>query len=234
MNISKIIDKSHFKTFDHVKDHVKKELPEVSDKEIKEVIKLKVKDPYVKKKKIKPLMIKIFSRTPNTWFHDLLENPKGAEPKYFHLFIGTNTRFAVAYPLNDKSSRSVMKTLQMFVSEFKPVKLTSYQKPAFTEKSVLEFMKSNNIVVQTTSQHSTLGIIDRFIRTLRDMNTPTESSKSQSHDEKYRTFTVEKMNELIDIYNNTYHSAIKTKVKDSFVNKEENKTANDKNIFTNS
>ena len=127
MEISKIIDKTHFKTFDHVKDHVKKELPNVTDKEIQEVIKLKVKDPFVKKKTIKPLMIKIFSRTPNTWFHDLFENPKNGTPKYFHLLIGTNTRFAAAYPLNDKSSRSVMMTLRQFVEEFKPVKLTSDQ-----------------------------------------------------------------------------------------------------------
>ena len=58
----------------------------------------------------------------------------------------------------------------------------------------MEFLKSNNVVIQTTSQFSTLGMIDRFVITLRDMNTPKESSKCQSHDEKYRSFTVEKMN----------------------------------------
>ena len=142
MEISKIIDNSHFKTFEHVKDHVRDKLPNVTDKEIKDVLKLKVKDPFVKKKIIKPLMIKIFSRTPNTWFHDLFENPKNGTPKYFHLFIGTNTRYGVAFPLNDKSSSSVMSTLKQFVEKFKPVKLTSDQEPAFTEKSVLEYLKS--------------------------------------------------------------------------------------------
>ena len=83
MEISKIIDISHFKTFDHVKKHVKKQLPDATDKEIREVIKNKVKDSFVNKKKIKPLMIKIFSRTPNTWFHDLFENPKKAAPIIF-------------------------------------------------------------------------------------------------------------------------------------------------------
>ena len=106
MEKSKIIDKSYFKTFDHVKEHVKRQLPDATDKEIREVIKTKVKDSFVNKKKI---------NTPNTWFHDLFENPKSTNPKYFHLFIGTNTRYGVAYPLNDKSSRSVMMTLRQFV-----------------------------------------------------------------------------------------------------------------------
>jgi len=218
MEISKIIDKSHFKTFDHVKEAVKKQLPDATDKEIREVIKTKVKDSFVNKKKIKPLMIKIFSRTPNTWFHDLLENPKNAEPKYFHLFIGTNTRYAVAYPLNSKSANAVMSTLKQFVETYKPKKLTSDQEAAFTEKSVLEYLKSHNVAIQTTSQHSTLGIIDRMILTLRNMNRPTESSKSQSHDDKYKTFTEERMKQLLEIYNNTYHSSIKTTPREMFEN----------------
>jgi hypothetical protein len=44
-NIDRIIDKSHFKTFDKVRDHVKRELPEVTDDEIKDVIAERVKEP---------------------------------------------------------------------------------------------------------------------------------------------------------------------------------------------
>src|SRR5215469_11351579 len=62
------------------------------------------------------------------------------------------------------------------------------------------FIEDNN--------HTSLGIIDRFIRTIRDMNVPHESSKSQSHDIKYRVFTEARMNKLVNIYNNTYHNSI--------------------------
>ena len=103
-----------------------------------------------------------------------------------------------------------MSTLKQFVESCKPKKLTSDKEAAFTEKSVLEYLKSHNVTIQTTSQYSTLGIIDRLTLTLRNMNRPTESSKSQSNDDKYRTFTEERMKQLLEIYNNTYHSAIKT------------------------
>ena len=59
----------------------------------------------------------------------------------------------------------------------------------------------------TEQRHSALGIIDRFIRTLRDMNIPTVKSEHQSTHEKYRDFTVKRMNKLLEIYNNTTHSA---------------------------
>ena len=59
----------------------------------------------------------------------------------------------------------------------------------------------------TEQRHSALGIIDRFIRTLRDMNIPTVKSEHQSTHEKYRDFSVKRMNKLLEIYNNTVHSS---------------------------
>jgi hypothetical protein len=61
-----------------------------------------------------------------------------------------------------------------------------------------------------------LGIIDRFTRTLRDLNTPSEKSKSQSHAEKYRVFTNARMQKLINIYNNTFHGSIKCTPQEMF------------------
>ncbi|KAH0785504.1 Integrase core domain containing protein [Histomonas meleagridis] len=62
--------------------------------------------------------------------------------------------------------------------------------------------------IVTDRNHSTLGIIDRFIRTLRDMNTLTEISKHESHDEKYTFITPKRMKKYLNTYNSTYHTAI--------------------------
>jgi hypothetical protein len=112
----------------------------------------------------------------------------------------------------------VLKSLREFVAEFKPVKLTSDQEAAFSDRNVLEFLKENNVRVQFVkdNNHSTLGIIDRFTRTLRDLNTPSEKSKSQSHAEKYRVFTTARMQKLLAIYNNTFHTGIKCTPKEMF------------------
>ena len=57
-----------------------------------------------------------------------------------------------------------------------------------------------NLSIIPDKNYSALGIIDRFIRTLRDMNTPNEKSKSQSHENKYRVFSYSRMQKLIEIY----------------------------------
>ena len=61
-------------------------------------MKRRMKDIHVRKKAIKIYMIKIYSNMLNTWFHDLYDNLPNHEPRYWHIFIGTNNKYAVAYP----------------------------------------------------------------------------------------------------------------------------------------
>jgi hypothetical protein len=203
--INDIIDKLHFKSFVKVKDHVKKLIPEVSDKEIREALKQRVKDPRIKLVHQKPYMIKIFSRSLNTYFHDIFDNGKHGDPRYFHIFIGTNNRFAVVYPLENKSGKMVIGLVSKFVKKYQPVKLTSDHESGFVDKNVLDYLKSNGVAVKIVhdQNHSTLGIIDRFTRTLRDMC-----------DDKI--ISTVKMNKLIDVYNNTYHTSIGMTPKEMF------------------
>ena len=90
-------------------------------------------------------------------------------------------------------------------------------------KEVIEFLESKKISqrVVLEKHHESLSIIDRFIRTLRDINTVTEKQKRESGDKKYRNFTVKRMNKLLDIYNNTEHSSTGCSPKDML---------NDKNL----
>ena len=70
------------------------------------VMKRRMKDIHVRKKAIKIYMIKIYSNMLNTWFHDLYDNLPNHEPRYWHIFIGTNNKYAVALPLKVLSHNS--------------------------------------------------------------------------------------------------------------------------------
>src|SRR5215469_9899971 len=209
-NINLIIDKSHFKPFNKVYPLIKEQYPDITADEVQNILKKRSRDPYRMEKKMKPYQVKIFSQSPDTWFHDLFDNTAEGNPRYFHILFGTNSRYAVVKPLPDKNTNSVLRTITEFVEEFDPVKLTSDEEPAFKSERVCAYLESKDILVMfiEDNNHTSLGIIDRFIRTIRDMSTPHESSKSQSHDVKYRVFTEARMNKLVNIYNNTYHNSI--------------------------
>ena len=221
--VNEIVDGLRFRSFDKVYSSIKSEMPNVKKKEVRKVLMMRKKDKRLRRNQIKPYQIKIFSRSLNTWFMDLLDNGKENEPRYWFVFIGTNNRYGVALPLNSKNAEDVRDALNEFITEFNPAKLTSDQEKAFMEKRNIELMKEKKVLLQTVPErnHSSLSLIDRFIRTLRDMNRVVDGEiNKQSIDEEFKSFSVEKMNELIDIYNNTYHSAIKCTPKEMFDNEE--------------
>lgn len=165
---------------------------------------------------------KIYSTAPNTWFHDLLDNGVYEDtPRYWHVFVGVNTRYLDAYPLNGKSNDDVQQSLTWFINKYKPEKLTSDQEPAFTSKSTCKLCSDNNvkIFVITDKQHSSLGVIDRVIRSLRDMNTPKHHNE-QSHHKQFNTISQAKMTRLKNQYNDKYNRTIKCTPKEMFENKE--------------
>ncbi len=189
--ISKYIDELHFRSSTRLMNKLQSKFPDVDKKHLQQVIDSKLKDHFGKALRIEPYYVKIFSHSPNCWFHDLMDNGKDGEPRYWHVFIGTNNHYGVALPLNDKKASSVKKTLTEFINEYKPSKLTSDEESAFIEKNNVKLLTDNKVRMHiiTEQNHSALGIIDRFIRTLRDMTTPVEKSKRQSHDVKYKSIT---------------------------------------------
>ena len=218
--INDFIDKLHFRTLNHVQKKVKEKFPNLKDDKLKEIVDKRLKDKFIKICKITPYYVKIFSTRPNCWFHDLMDNGRGNEPRYWHIFLGTNNHYAVALPLDNKQAASIRKTLTEFVNKFHPVKLTSDEEAGFIEKNNLKFLTDNHVKIHiiTEQNHSSLGTIDRFIRTLRDMNIPTEKKDKQSHDPKYQTFTPKRMEKLLEIYNSTYHSRINCSPKEMLNN----------------
>ena len=138
----------------------------------------------------------IYSKTPDSYQFDTLIQSKGTAPPAFLIFININSRKGYAYPLRNKNTDSVMNALNEFVKTVHPKTLTSDQDSAYLAKSVTEFFNENNITHYTTEKHNhnILGIINRLIRTLRDLN-------------RDRDFTIYSMNKFMKTYNDTIHSS---------------------------
>ena len=208
--IKNVMNDLHYRSFIKLYHAVKNAVPTATKQQVRRLMASHKHDRYLKRKQIKPYMIKVFAPAHDCYFMDIMDNGKDNQPRYYHVFVGVNSRYAVAYPLSSKSSHDVKLTLSKFINDYKPMKLTSDQEKAFTESSVLKLLTDNYVLLQTVpdSNHSTLGIIDRLIRTLRDMNRPRDKSNKQSHDGAYQYINPTKMNKLLHQYNNTYHMAI--------------------------
>lgn len=139
----------------------------------------------------------IYSEVRNGFQFDTLVQTKRANPRYFLIVININSRKIYAYPMKKKNSSDVLQALKLFTRAVKRISsMTSDQDQAYLSKPVIEFMKSHGIDYRTTTKHdhTRLGIINRAIRTLRDLN----------HE---RDFTVESMNRVVKAYNSSVHSS---------------------------
>ena len=138
----------------------------------------------------------IYGKTPGCYqFDTLIQSRKAAIP-YFLIIININTRKAYSYPMMNKGKDEVLNALKKFVDSVDEVNtMTSDQDKAYINDNIIDFFNQHDIDYITTedNNHNILGIINRFIRTLRDFN-------------KERDFTEESMKACIDEYNNSKHS----------------------------
>jgi hypothetical protein len=104
--------------------------------------------------------------------------------------------------MNNKSSSSVLSSLKSIFNQLKQniKSLESDEDPSFKSKEFLSYLSKKDIdyYIVTESQHQTLGIIDRFIQTLRDY-----CLKNQPLDH-YKILT------FVNKYNHSIHSSILT------------------------
>ena len=161
-----------------------------------------------RKPQFQKIINKYGSQRPSYQFDTLIQQ-KGHP---FLVFININTRKGYAYKMSDKGKASVLDALKHFVRDCPDVAiLTSDRDRAYLTDNVLRFLAEHHIEYHTThnNNHNILGIINRFIRTLRDMNNE-------------RDFTEERMRELIDEYNNSPHRSIGGRPNDMTSDKETN------------
>jgi hypothetical protein len=152
--------------------------------------------------------VKIHGIPENPLSLDLLQNPKGSTPPFFLICINVNTRYAYAYPLGGKSTAEILPKLQEFVNQAgNVVKIVADKEAAWNGDEITNWLKSKGIDSKLIEdqQHSALGIIDRFIRTLRTM---------LYRENEERVFTPEKMKELLGKYNESLHKGTNMTPKD--------------------
>lgn len=204
------IDKTHLKETEKIYPHVVKKHPDVSKKRLDQVNKRRPKDehPHSKKNYYYP----IFSNHPYTFQIDLLEQSvdrdKSIYPGFYVIIINVNTKYAYAFPIENKNTNTLYDVIKKFVENNRVLSFISDEEGALKSNKILEFLKSKKISIKfiNDKRHTALAVVDRFIRQLRDMNTPTQHTKRQSDHPKYRDFSIHRMKKLLEIYNNTKHS----------------------------
>ena len=170
----------------------------------------------------KDKMLPIYSPQPGEYHFDTMVCNK----HYFLIFININSRKAYAYYMKDKSSNEVKAAFDKFIkdieSENKTIKmLKSDQDSAYLSKGFIQYLLPKGIPYRTTEDenHNILGIINRFMRTLRDLNEQHEFSE-------YR------MEKLIKEYNNSPHRGLAGKTPNQFTEEDEKEYIKNKNIKT--
>ena len=210
--INSYIDKLRFRSYNKVAPNVLKRFPNIDKKTLREIIARRIHDKRTTLAHNRIYQVKIFSKHRDSWYTDLYDNLAGNTPRYWQIFINTNTRYAAAYPLQDKTADSIHENLVKFVDEYHPHKITSDEESGLIAKRNMEFLESNGcsvFIVQERS-HSTLGIIDRFIRTIRDMNTAQmRPINEQNTDKQFSYISPDKMQKILSSYNSTVHSSTK-------------------------
>ena len=208
-DINEYIDRLHFNSFKKVIDKVKHEFPEVSKADIRNIIKKRIHDKRLHKNSKRIYQVKIFSTFTGSWMTDIYDNLDGNNPRYWQLFININSRYVEAYPLANKNKNSINTVLRLFVNKHHPRKITSDEEPGLVSNENIEYLKSNKcgLYIIQEQNHSALSLIDRFIRTLRDMNKPDNESNDCSTDEEFKFIDRNKMTKLLNLYNNTIHSS---------------------------
>ena len=208
-DINKLIDSLHFNTFYKVRKAVKAKYPNITDKHLREIIKKRLHDKRINKESKKIYQVKIFSAFPNAWMCDIFDNTINGDPRYWYVFINVNSRYADCYPMNDKTKETIRNILGLFVNAYHPKKLTSDEEAGLVANTNLDYLKIHGcgLYIIQEQNHTALSIIDRFIRTLRDMNKPTNESNDKSTDDKFKYIDKHRMTEFLRSYNNTKHAA---------------------------
>ncbi len=214
--LKRFIDKLHIRSFDKIYKHVHKQYPSIPKHTIRSIVDDRVKDPTNTRKTQRKYMNKLFSNHIHNYQMDLLDNRSTSTPRYWYIFINVNTKYAHVYPLLNKSTDKIIKVLRQFIKDTVNVSsLTGDAECGWNSNQCIEYLKNIKVTLRIIhdKQHSALSVIDRFIRTLRDMNIPTDKNTKRrySNNIKYHTFSQKRMNKLIDTYNNSHHSEINMK-----------------------
>ena len=136
------------------------------------------------------------------------------------------SKYAWVVPLKDKKNVSIVTAFQSILkqSNIKPNKIWVDKGSEFYNASFKKWLQDNDIVMDSTINEGKSVVSERFIRRLNGKIYKHMTSISKN-------VYIDKLNDIVDEYNNTYHTTIKMKpidVKDNtYINTD--KEINNKN-----
>ena len=126
--------------------------------------------------------------------------------KYIIACIDVFSRFVWAIPIKNKNTHTIIECMEEIFEITTPEIINCDNGSEFTSSEFKKLLSEYNIDVKyvTVGDHHKLGVIDRFIRTLRQkINMYLESHNTTKY--------INVLPNIIHSYNNSYHSTIKKK-----------------------
>ena len=116
------------------------------------------------------------------------------------------SKCAWVVPLKDKKSLSIVTAFQSILkqSNRKPNKIWVDKGSEFYNDSFKKWLQDNDIVMYSTNNEGKSDVAERFIRTLKSKIYKHMTSISKN-------VYIDKLNDIVDRYNNTYHTTIQMK-----------------------
>ena len=116
------------------------------------------------------------------------------------------SKYAWVVPLKDKKGVSIATAFQSILkqSNRKPNKIWVDKGSEFYNASFKKWLQDNDIVMYSTDNEGKSVVSERFIRTLKSKIYKHTTSTSKN-------VYIDKLNDIVDKYNNTYHSTIRMK-----------------------
>ena len=116
------------------------------------------------------------------------------------------SKYAWVVPLNDKKGINIVNAFQKILKESdrKPNKLWVDKGSEFYNNSLKNLLRENDIEMFSTNNEGKSVIAERFIRTLKNKIHKHMTSISKN-------VCIDKLDNIVDEYNNTYHASIKMK-----------------------
>ena len=141
---------------------------------------------------------------------DLVDMQKYSRVNKGYKYIFTNidifSKYSWSFPLKTKTIKEIKSCFQKIFNERKPKYIWSDQESAFFSKEMIQFFKDNNVKIYYTHSDLKAVIIERFNRSLREL-------MMKSFVKNNNTVWYNILPNLINTYNNRYHSTIKMKPK---------------------
>ena len=160
------------------------------------------------------------------WTADLVEIQKYSKwnkgVKYLLMVIDVFSKYGWIEPLKDKKTESVSSAFDSIFkkSKRKPERLWTDKGSEFISKHFKDFLKKHNIILYHTQNEEKSSVVERWNKTMKNKMWKMFSANNN-------TVYWDKLDKLVDDYNNRKHSSIKMSPTEA------SKKENEKQVFTN-